>query len=449
MSLNAIEQYILELINRARLDPSAEAERYGLGLNVGLKAGTISTTPKQVLAPNEYLEVASEQHSMWMLSSDIFSHTGQAGSSPGMRMLDAGYDFAGTWSWRENLAWTGTTGTLDLQNAADVHHDGLYRSEGHRANTFATDIREIGVAQIQGKFTNDNTTYNASMLTLNFAQSGSDLFLTGVAFSDEDSDGFYDVGEGIDDLTVVLNDEVSDVSLSGGYTNGGAPDGNAQVELFRSGELVSVLEIDLGKENAKLDYVIDPSNEEWVYASQDLKLISGLSNAKLLGAGNIDLTGSAANNELLGNAGQNDIRGGAGNDILRGGVGRDGTWHSTNKTSNSDTLLGGSGNDRLYGQSGADSLDGGAGDDILKGGGGRDSFVFSEGSDTILDFAETVDQLILKTENLGVDDLTASTLADFSSVTGNDLLLDFGNGHQLVLEGIGSLTLITDDILFG
>ena len=39
MSLTAAEQYLLELINRARLDPVAESQRYGLTLNAGLPAG--------------------------------------------------------------------------------------------------------------------------------------------------------------------------------------------------------------------------------------------------------------------------------------------------------------------------------------------------------------------------------------------------------------------------
>ena len=41
MALTAAEQYLLELINRARLDPQAEADRYGVGLNSGLAGGRI------------------------------------------------------------------------------------------------------------------------------------------------------------------------------------------------------------------------------------------------------------------------------------------------------------------------------------------------------------------------------------------------------------------------
>ena len=40
------EQLMLELINRARMDPAGEAARQGISLNQGLAAGTISTAPE-------------------------------------------------------------------------------------------------------------------------------------------------------------------------------------------------------------------------------------------------------------------------------------------------------------------------------------------------------------------------------------------------------------------
>lgn len=80
MALSAAEQYLLELINRARLDPLSEAERYNLGLNVGLASGTITGTAKEVLAPDTLLEQASQTHSEWMLDEDVFAHQGDGGS---------------------------------------------------------------------------------------------------------------------------------------------------------------------------------------------------------------------------------------------------------------------------------------------------------------------------------------------------------------------------------
>ncbi len=448
MSLTAIEQYMLELINRARLNPTAEAERFGLPLNAGLERGTISASAKGVLAPNANLEIAAERHSNWMLTNDTFSHTGKGGSSPGKRMLDAGYEFSGYWSWRENLAWSGTTGTLDLQTAADAHHEGLYRSEGHRANTFATDIKEVGLAQVEGSLKNDGTTYNASMLTLNFAASGTDHFLTGVAFNDRDGDGFYDVGEGLGGLEIVVDKHSSNASPAGGYSVGAQPNKRAQVELRTTSEQIAELEVDLSQANAKLDYVISPSGTEWVYVSQDAELISGVLNAKLLGIANLDLTGSEANNRLVGNSGRNKLSGGEGDDVLNGGEGRDQTWHAKNGASNADILIGGDGDDKLYGQSGSDTLQGGAGDDFLYGGGGRDTFIFDSGSDIIADFDPYVDRLIIDDSQLGIGPPDVDLLSTLATNTSDGLSFDFGGGNQLTLNDISDLDSLIGSVSF-
>ena len=57
--LTPFEQYMLELINRARADPLAEAARLGVGLNEGLPPGRISPDAKQPLAANDMLNAAA------------------------------------------------------------------------------------------------------------------------------------------------------------------------------------------------------------------------------------------------------------------------------------------------------------------------------------------------------------------------------------------------------
>ena len=190
MAQNAYEQYMLELVNRARLDPAAEAALYGVNL------GTISATSKQPLAANDLLLVAAENHSQWMLDTDTFSHTGANGSSPGDRMAAAGYTFTGQWAWGENIAWQGTTGTLNLIATIDAEHAALFRSDGHRANILNDTFQELGMGIETGQMTADGKTYNAAMVTEDFAKSGSGAFLTGVAYTDTDGNDFYSVGEG-------------------------------------------------------------------------------------------------------------------------------------------------------------------------------------------------------------------------------------------------------------
>src|SRR5438105_7496542 len=84
------EQYLIELVNRGRADPTAEAARYGIALNEGLAAGTISTAPKQPLAINPLLVTSARGHSQWMLDNDLFQHEGPGGNDPGDRMQEAG-----------------------------------------------------------------------------------------------------------------------------------------------------------------------------------------------------------------------------------------------------------------------------------------------------------------------------------------------------------------------
>src|ERR1700759_265966 len=108
---SAYEQYLLELVNAARANPTATASSLGIGLNDGLPAGTISGTPEAPLAFNPSLISAAQQHSAWMLANNTFSHTGAGGSSPGDRMTAAGYTFTGSWAWGENIAITYGAGT--------------------------------------------------------------------------------------------------------------------------------------------------------------------------------------------------------------------------------------------------------------------------------------------------------------------------------------------------
>ena len=195
----AEEQYLLELVNRARQNPTAEAQLYGISLNQDLSPGTISETPKQPLAFNLNLIAAAREHSQWMLDTDTFAHTGAGGSSAGERMEASGYNFTGSWTWGENIAWRGTTGTPDVPQFVAKQHEGLFLSPGHRTNILKDNFREIGIGILLG----DYQSYQAVMTSQNFAKSGSDIFLTGVAFADTVvKDDFYSVGEGIGGIEV-------------------------------------------------------------------------------------------------------------------------------------------------------------------------------------------------------------------------------------------------------
>jgi uncharacterized protein YkwD len=224
---NNYEQYLVELINRARANPSAEAARFGISLNEGLAAGTISSAAKQPLAINPYITDAARDHSQWMIDNDVFGHSGAGGSDPGDRMAAAGYSFTGSWSWGENIAWSGQSGSAPnvLTTTRQLHQnlfvDAGIAGRGHRINMLEASFREVGAGVVTGNFQG----YNAVMAAEDFAYSGSGNFLTGVAYRDTVTiDGFYTPGEGIGSATIVarrLSDNATFQTTtwaSGGYS---------------------------------------------------------------------------------------------------------------------------------------------------------------------------------------------------------------------------------------
>ena len=444
MALTAAEQYLLELTNRARLDPQAEAVRYGIGLNDGLTAGTITAAPKRALAPNAQLETAAERHSQWMLDTDSFSHTGQNGSSAGQRIQSAGYTLTGTWAWGENLAWWGTSGTLDLGAAISLHHEGLFRSSGHRVNTLSERFQEVGIAQIGGRFTTQGSTYNASMTTLNFARHDSDVFVTGVAYTDTNKDRFYSMGEGRTGVVfraATGADSASATSAAAGGYAAGVAAGAATDVLITHGTHTSRLTVDTRPGNAKIDLVGDSD----IFTSADTILVSGrVLNLTALGSGTISLTGNTANNTLTGGRGNNvldgaggedSLYGGDGRDNLLGGGGRDSIWGGAGH----DILIGGSAGDRLHGDDGNDTMEGGTGHDQLFGGRGND-LLSGFGDDDLLRGGDGDDRLF---GGGGVDKLEGGN--------GNDSL-DGGSGADSLWGDQGHDTLrggADNDALYG
>ena len=505
MTLTAGEQYLLELINRARLDPAAEAQRYGVSLNAGLAGGTIGTGALQVLAPSTALEAAATAHSTWMLEADRFSHSGQGGSDAGARIQAHGYDFTGSWGWRENLAWAGSTGSIDTNAAIEQHHAGLYRSASHRVNTFAAEMQEIGIGQVAGRFTQGGTTYNSSMLTENFARSGDKVFITGVAYRDSNRDDFYSIGEGQTGVWIAADGAKQTTAAAGGYGLGIDTQDEARVSVGIGGTRLAVLDMDTGDGNVKLDIVTQTDGSRVLEVSGSTKLVSGLTDATLLGSADLDLRGSNLGNALTGNDGDNRIDGkggndvidggagadrvdggynndvvrggdgndlvlgysgfdrvygGNGNDTVMGGVGGDQVWGDNGNDlllgqggrdrlfggAGNDRLLGGDGPDRLFGGAGDDLIDGGSGHDMMTGDAGRDRFVFSGFQDRITDFTDNVDTLYVRSDVAGGARTVSQVLAQGEIVNG-DAVFNFGGGHVLTLDDVGSLQLLANDMI--
>jgi len=257
-----VEQLMLELINSSRADPEGTAVYYGIDLNDGLSPGTISSSPKQPLAFNPALISAALSHSQWMLDTDTFSHTGKDGSSPKERMEAAGYVFSGSWSWGENIGWSGTSGNLNVEYHARRIIKGLFLSSGHRVNTLSENFEEIGIGGLTGTF----AIYNALMVTEKFARSASTPtpMLVGVVYEDHNDNGLYDIGEGLRGITLTLDEGIyyAVTSESGGYAVPFPDADKGLLQVTASGGVLLqpvTKQIDLTGNNVKLDFIISRS----------------------------------------------------------------------------------------------------------------------------------------------------------------------------------------------
>ena len=441
MALNAYEQYFLELVNRARLDPQAEATRLGISLNAGLAAGTLDGSARQVLAPNALLESAATGHSLWMLATDIFSHTGAGGSSVRDRVGDAGYALTGAWRVGENIGLTGTTGTINPGQAITQLYSGLFNSAGHRANMLNDAYRETGIGNEIGTYTSGERDYNASMLTQIFATAGNRAFVTGVVYDDLDGDLFYDIGEGRGGATIAAAGSTATAASAGGYAVGVTPGSAVAISFSWNGTQRS-LTADLTGGNVKLDLLADGT----VLTSGNVVLGAGFAKAVALGVAGLAIGGNSAANALTGGKGADTLRGNGGNDRLSGHDGAD----MLQGGAGNDTLIGGAGNDRLAGGAGADRLEGGTGNDRLTGGGGADAFVFADGAqrDIIVDFDGAAgDRLLLDSALWGGGLTVAQVLDQFASQAATGLLLTFGT-DVVRIDGQTAATLSAQIDLF-
>jgi hypothetical protein len=266
--LNNYEQYMLELINRGRADPAAEAARFGIDLNEGLPAGTITPDAKQPLAPNLPLYNAIKGHLQDELTHDFFDHTGSDGRDPFQRMEDAGYT---NWTHlAENLAYIGTSGTPDVTAFVAAMHQSLFvdsgsASRGHRRNILGTDYQEIGPGEVSGLYNPDDPSqlYNSVLVGQDFGTRGIS-FLTGVVYDDTlvSQNNFYDPGEGLGGVTITaVSDQgtfMDNTGDAGGYALQ-LPAGTYTVTAS-GGALTSPITVSgvvIGSLNVKVDFRAD------------------------------------------------------------------------------------------------------------------------------------------------------------------------------------------------
>ena len=220
------------------------------------------------------LNDASEDHSVWMDETSNFSHTGVGGSDPGDRMRDAGFQFSGSWTWGENIAYQSERGAPGISDDVVDLHTSLMNSPGHRANLLNPSFELIGIGIEEG----DGRGFDAVYVTQNFARTSAPVRLDQTGTDPDPGDPLIGT-DGNDRLT------------GDGGTN----------------RLVGAAGDDTLRAAAGQDTLIGGGDDD---------VLSG-------GRGRDDMRGNTGDDTLSGGAGADDLRGGQGNDDLNGGAGAD------------------------------------------------------------------------------------------------------------------------------
>ena len=283
------EQLMLELVNRLRADPAGEAARLagpGAQANVlsannyfGVNVAAFSQQMAQFsavapLAWNDDLSEAAQYHNQQMIAADQQSH--QVAGEPGLgqRALNAGYNYQALaeniYAYTEDMV-QGHAGFVidwgydaeDFSNATTLatdwrtRGDGMQDPPGHRQNLLNSTYTEIGIAVTAES--NPATSVGPLLVTEDLGRSqGYQPKFLGVAIDDRDGDDFYDIGEGLGSVSVVLHGAGGASYQTTSWSSGGwqvaAPAGTYRI-VFTGAELDAPVSriARLGTSNVKLD----------------------------------------------------------------------------------------------------------------------------------------------------------------------------------------------------
>ena len=304
-------------------------------------------------------------------------------------------------------------------------------------------------------------------------------------FGVDASAGYYDGGEGIDTLELEqVFAPLDGESFHGWYVNLEMEYG--YINSFSQYGLSTFKNIENVIGSSNDDYIVGDANANELTGEQGNDYLYGKGGSDVIdgGSGNDRIYGGSHSDELSGGSGADRIYGGSGDDIVSGGTGRDimyggsgndtvdysyatSNWYidlganfavngvELMETVNSfENVIGGRGNDVIFGTSGDNQIEGNRGNDQLTGRGGNDTFVFDDnwGNDTIIDFGNGNDVIDLSAV-AGIRDMSD---LDFSNVyeqgvggsfrqTGIEI--SFGD-NSIVLEGVTMNDISADDFVF-
>jgi hypothetical protein len=202
------EQYMLELVNRARLNPVAEGLLHGVDLNdPGTGSPALSPEPKQPLAFSSTLIDMAREHAQYCANRGGLTHVRDDGSV-GPPFEASGYNMQWSLSSGENIAWAPRY--ADLSDSVDLAHRALWRdsstpNRAHRRVMLDSHVREAGLGIRFGVWSGRPVMVATEDVIGTWQETGVMNILTGVVYDDGQvkDDDFYTPGEGLGNVEVV------------------------------------------------------------------------------------------------------------------------------------------------------------------------------------------------------------------------------------------------------
>lgn len=389
------EQEMLELTNRARLDPQGEYDAligtapdatgvtaeirsavsyFGVDLDV-FKTQLEAFDPVAPLAWSHELKIAATGHSEKMIAFDTQSHQLSGELGVGARITEAGYT---GWSFLSENIFAFTDDPV--QGHAGFYIDwgrtatGIQEPAGHRLAILNPDARDIGISAIEE--TDPLTSVGPWVVTQDFGARFRDApQLVGVVIDDLDGDLFYDAGEGLGGVTITATNAAGTQ-----FTTTSRNSGGYQIELARG-------TYDVVFSGGALDGLI---TETVSIADANVKLdgfAADVASGPLIEPVLLEDTlheGTSGSDWLTPGSGDDTVLGGAGTDMVSF------VDHAQAVIVNLETQTALSGEDtntldsieNVTGSIFGDYIQGDAGDNLLRGLGNFDWFVGSGGDDT-------------------------------------------------------------------
>lgn len=272
-------QAVIERINAARVNPSAAIDwalsdaslnntldYYGVDRNqLRQEFGGIAARP--ALAWDPSLQAAAQGQSDYQASVGQQTHQGAGGSDLSARIKAAGY---GDFSRNAENAYAYAQSPDHAMRAFLI--DWGVPDRGHIRNMLQTDANQQSLTDVGvGIAATGNNNLGPNVVTLDFARKANpQAQLLGVAYNDNNSNGYYDAGEGQGNVVidaVKLQDgqptgEVHSIQTwdqSGAYQMPLAP-GSYKVTASFGGKVIRKQDVTIGADNVKVDYRL---NDAW------------------------------------------------------------------------------------------------------------------------------------------------------------------------------------------